>query len=237
MYMNEDLDQKKIILLMIVFIFFIIIAIVLYQMSYGKKYDQVKIDPNQNYVYKREGSYSSSLKHLPYINVQGSAAEAFNQEIEALEGFASLPNNRVGFVFNKSGNILAVSIKLVNYYTEDERPETFFKTYLLNLDTKKAYTRNEIYQDYGIDEKDISNSIQDGFQKMYEDVVKEKYVDPNECDYACFLEWRGVDDYSKGAELYIENNTLIVFRGFQTESVFGEENYFKRKHFKFEVQK
>lgn len=238
MYMNEELDQKQIIFLIIIMIVFIIVAIVMYSVTNGKKYDRVKIDSKANYVYEKEGEYSLKDRHLPYINIEGETAERYNDEISQLEEEIVLhPDSRVGFVFNKSNQILSVCIKIIRYDTEDERPEVSFRTYLLNLETLEEYSLEDIYEDYGIDKISISASIKRGFETMYQEVVKEKYVDPNECDYDCFLEWRGVRDYLDGAMLYIENKKLIAFRGFQTESVFGEENYFKSEHFKFEVQR
>lgn len=236
MYGSEKISNAKIILLLIGFAFLIVLTVVIYHLS-NKNYEKAKVDTTKNYVYKREGSYSGRDKNLPFINVEGDDAKKMNQEIAKLEEFANLPDNKVGFVFNKSGPILSICIKLIDYYTANNHPVTSFQTYNLNLETKKVYTKEEIYRDYEVHDSDISKSIEKNFKKMYEDVVEEGYLDSDFCDYDCFLKWRGVENYLDGAKLYIENQTLTVFRGFLTESLFGEERYFSSKDFKFVVSK
>lgn len=236
MYMSENINNKQIIIMIVALIIFLLFVILIYFFS-NRGYEKTKIDKEKDYIYKKTSTYSDEYKHIPYINVEGETAKKYNQEIAKIEEeFASLPDNRVGFVFNKSSHILSLSIKLVDYYTADHHPRTTFKTYLLNLKTKGAYTKEEIYKDFGVDDEMIRKSMEKRFKEMYEGVIKEKYVDPNYCDYNCFLSWRNVDDYLSGAELYIENNALIVFRGFKVESVFGEENYFQNKDFKFKIE-
>ncbi len=217
------------------FFFLIVITIVVHNLS-NKNYDDVKIDKNKEFVYKKETEETGKDKNIPYLNVKGQDAKKINKEITELEqNFASLLENKIGFTYNKSGHILSLSIKMVDYYTEFSRPITSFKTYNLNLKTKKIYTKEEIYKDYGVSDKIVSKSIEKNFRKMYKDVVVEGYVDSNYCDYSCFLKWRGVSNYLDDTQLYIENRGLIAFRGFLTESVFGEENYFQDKDFKFEI--
>lgn len=235
MYINENISNKQIIGLIIGFFFLIILAIIIHNLS-SPNYESAKIEEDKEYVYKKETEEEGKDKNIPYLNVKGEDAKKINQEIAKIEeDFASLLENKIGFTFNKSGHILSLSIKMVNYYTEFSRPVTSFKTYNINLKTKKIYTKEEIYKDYGVDDKIISKSIEKKFRKMYKSVVKEGYIDSNYCDYNCFLKWRGVSNYLDDVELYIENRGLIAFRGFLTESVFGEENYYKSSDFKFEI--
>lgn len=235
-YMNEDISRKQIFIMIFFFFILILMVIGIYFLSHSN-YEKVKIDKDKDYIYRKQSPYTGEYVNIPYINIKGDAAKKYNQEIMQLEKeFASLPENRVGFVFNKSNHILSLSIKLVDYYTADHHPRTTFKTYILNLKTKRAYTKEEIYKRYGVDDEVVRKSMEKQFKKLYQAVVKEKYVDPNYCDYSCFLAWRNVENYLDGAQLYIENNALIVFRGFKVESVFGEEKYFQNKDFKFKIE-
>ncbi len=237
MYKEEKISNKKIILLL-AFLFFLIVIAIFFYVFFDKNYENAKVDPNKNYVYRKSSEYSDRYKSIPYINVEGDYAKKINTEIEMLEeNYASLPDNKIGFVFNKSGPILSICIKIVDCYTNSNHSSTFFKTYILNLETKNEYTKEEIYRDYEVDNDFIANSLDKQFQKMYQEVVEEGYLDSDYCDYTCFLQWRGVDHYLDGAQLYIENRTLTVFRGFLTESIFGEEEYFEDRHFKFVVSK
>lgn len=237
MYKEEELNNHKIIAMIIGLGLLTILIIFLYHLS-NKNYENAKIDSTKNYIYARDSVYSGQYKNIPYINVKGDTAAKYNDEILQIEQeFASVPDNRIGFVFNKSNEILSLSIKIVYYDKDYPQPIVTFKTYILNLKTKKAYTKKQIYEDYGVNDALIEKSIEKKFKKMYRDVVKKGYVDSNECDYECFLKWRNVDNYLDDVELYIEYNDLIVFKGFATESIFGEEEYFDDNDFKFEVER
>ncbi len=213
----------------------IVFVLVSYFFS-NKNYDHVKVDSSQNFVFKRNSDYSGTDKNVPYINVEGTAASEYNAEIMRFaDDFLSFEKNKMGFVFNKSDSILSLSIKLVDYNNEYQRPVTSFKNYILDLKTQKPYSKEQIYKDYAVDDVMVQKSIEKRFKKMYQDVVKQGYIDDNYCDYDCFLRWRGVSNYLEGAEPYIENKKLIFFKGFDTESIFGEEDYFESEDFKFEV--
>ena len=237
MYMNENISSKQIIVMLVGFSIFILFIIAVYYFSRPKTYQFAKIDPSLDFVYQKESEYSGENKKIPYLNVIGEDALRINDEIASLEeSFASVSENRIGFVFNKSDRILSLAIKMI-YYDEYKRPLVKFQTYIIDLVTQKCYTDEEIYKNYEISKEVVRRSIQKKFESIYNDVTKGGYVDSNECDYQCFLKWRGVDDYLTGSKFYIENKRLIVFRGFSTESIFGEEEYFKKEDFKFEVLK
>ncbi len=237
MYMQENFSKGKIFLFIIGLLLLGVIMIALYLLSKPTSYENAKIDKSKNYVYLKESNFTSQDKHIPYINVKGKTAKRYNEEIEKLEEeFAVISENKIGYTFNKSKNILSLSIKMVDYLNFGH-PSTKYKTYIINLENQKAYTKEEIYRDYQVNDKKVKEIIKKGFQKMYKEEVKKKYIDSNECDYKCFLTWRGVEDYLDGAQLYIQNRQLVVFRGFDTESIFGEEQYFNDSHFQFAISK
>lgn len=237
MYMNENISSKQIIAMLIGFSIFILFIVAVYYFSKPKTYFSAKIDPTLDFVYQKESDYSGENKKIPYLNVIGEDADQINEEIFSLEeSFASVSENRIGFIFNKSDHILSLAIKMI-YYDEYKRPLVKFQTYIIDLITKKRYTDEDIYKKYQITPEVVRLSVEKKFRKMYEDVTKGGYVDGNECKYECFLSWRGVNDYLEGVKFYIENERLLVLKGFATESIFGEEEYFQKEDFKFEVLK
>ena len=61
------------------------------------------------------------------------------------------------------------------------------------------------------------------------------YIEEMECDYTCYLGYRGVTDYLEDINYYIKDGKLVVYKPFIYSSIFGEEEYFTEDSFIFEL--
>ena len=52
----------------------------------------------------------------------------------------------------------------------------------------------------------------------------------------CYLKLREVSDLLSGVNYYIENDSLVVYRSFQTYSIYDEQDYFTRADFRFLIK-
>jgi len=255
MYINENINNKQIICLIIGFFFLIILAIIIHNLS-SPNYESAKIEEdkesnstlylvmsNKIFIANLKDSYTriQTIAHECLHSIQSKKLLWFNFIfsniyliyfflITILAIFKVLPYK---MVFLSVFIVFSLIYYAVRTYLEMDamiKARFLAKEYMEEIKISK---QEEIYKDYGVDDKIVSKSIEKKFRKMYKSVVKEGYIDSNYCDYNCFLKWRGVSNYLDNVELYIENRGLIAFRGFLTESVFGEENYYKSSDFNF----
>ena len=70
---------------------------------------------------------------------------------------------------------------------------------------------------------------------MYKDEVAQGYMEEAECNYECYLGYRGVDDYLSELNYYIKDGKLVVYKPFIYSSIFGEEEYFNEDSFIFPI--
>ena len=111
------------------------------------------------------------------------------------------------------------------------------KEYTLSID-KETYKRvteivDSINNNLNIIEQYKGIYMEDDYDK----IVEKKFYNEKECDYKCFLKYRDVENYLDGVVYYIDKGNLIVYKPFIFYSIYGEEDYFKEKHFKFLIVK
>ena len=237
----EFIDSKegKIFLIAVIVIMIgIIIGYHIYNNN-KKDFNYLKIDKSKNLVYtlyeKQNDDSDNTVTEVPAININSSDADKVNSEIvEDMSSFLSKKNNAATYEASLNGVVLSVVLKLVDHNT-DYKPEIKFKTYNFNLETKKLLTSDEILKIYNVDENTVAYSIQEQFKKFYEQEKKEEYIDYRECDYNCYLEWRGVSNYMDNIHYYVDNGKLCVYKEFSVYSIYGEEKFFKEDDFLFYI--
>ena len=86
--------------------------------------------------------------------------------------------------------------------------------------------------------KDNVNEVKyNTFKNKYLDEVKKDIISSSKCDYNnCYLKLREVSDLLSGVNYYIENDSLVVYRSFQTYSIYDEQDYFTRADFRFLIK-
>lgn len=223
--------------------FFVIIVIIfaigyyLYK-NYYRNYNYIKIDSSNYLVYTLDTKLNNQnlYSEIPYININSDDAKLVNETIEKYaEQFLKNKNNLLVYNSQLNGDILSISLRMADYRSGYSFPDVSFYTYNFDLRTCSLMTDDELLNLFHVDKDDVSKKIEKAFKKYYDDEVYQGYLVKEECDYACFLEWREVDDYMDSVHYFVENGKLGVYRSFNIYSIYGEEDYYKDEDYKFYI--
>ena len=238
--MNIDMikDKKIVPFIISVLLFLIFIIAFAVNKNNANNYGDLKQDKNKYLVYtKYEDKDNIYQKEIPYINMKKDIIKEVNQDIYLFcNDYKNKEKSVISYEYDINGIILSVVLKIVDNETE-YAPEVYFKTYNINLDTEEVISDDSLLEFFDVDTSIVNNKIDVGFRNFYKDVTDRGYVDSLECDYSCFLNYRGVDNYLDDVCYYVENGSLVVFKPFIFYSVFGEEKYFSDDDFKFVISK
>lgn len=231
---RPNLNQQKTTLIIVVAIAIVAMLAYSFHENNVKNYNYIKESWFENIIYT---SYyddrNEYIKEVPYINIKGEQITEVNNQIEAFSTkYTNLSRAIITYDYSITGQILSVIIKAINYET-NYASEAEFISYNINLKTQQVYTNQEILDLYNINAGYVSDRIKNQLQQYHKDIIKEKYYSLQQCNFTCFLKWRNIEDYSKGIAYYISAGKLYVYKPFVFASIFGEEEYFKDKHFVF----
>jgi hypothetical protein len=231
---KKILENKKILIISITVFIIIFLICYAYIRNQNNNYNNIKKDKDNYLVYtkyeKTNGNYSIIV---PYINIKSEGAEAVNQDIDLfLSDFISSTKTSITYEYNINGIFLSVVVKVIDYDTE-YAPNPYFRTYNFNLNTSEVIADEALLNFFGVNEDYVKEKIEYQFQYYYENIVKEEYYCEEECNYDCFLKYRGISDYLDNVNYYISDGNLIAYIPFTFYSIFGEEEYFTEKHFEF----
>lgn len=231
---RPNLNQQKTTLIIVVAIAIVAMLAYSFHENNVKNYNYIKESWFENIIYT---SYyddrNEYIKEIPYINIKGEQITEVNNQIETFSTkYTNLSRAIITYDYSITGQILSVIIKAINYET-NYASEAEFISYNINLKTQQVYTNQEILDLYNINAGYVSDRIKNQLQQYHKDIIKEKYYSLQQCNFTCFLKWRNIEDYSKGIAYYISAGKLYVYKPFVFASIFGEEEYFKDKHFVF----
>ena len=206
--------------------------------NYYRNYNYIKVDTNQYLVYTKSSSYNNQnmRNEIPFINIDSPDAELVNQAIEEYaESFLQNKDNLFVYDSQVNGQVLSVLIKMKDYSDGYSFPEAQFHTYNFDLTTQTLMDDNEVLSLFNITTEDVSKKIRQQFEGYYQQELEEGYLIGEECNYECFLNWRGVNDYMNDVHYYIRDGSLIAYRGFSIYSVFSEEEFFNDESYEFKI--
>ena len=231
---RPNLNKQKTTLIIVVAIAIVAMLAYSFHENNVKNYNYIKESWFENIIYT---SYyddrNEYIKEVPYINIKGEQITEVNNQIETFSTkYTNLSRAIITYDYSITGQILSVIIKAINYET-NYASEAEFISYNINLKTQQVYTNQEILDLYNINAGYVSDRIKNQLQQYHKDIIKEKYYSLQQCNFTCFLKWRNIEDYSKGIAYYISAGKLYVYKPFVFASIFGEEEYFKDKHFVF----
>ena len=231
---RPNLNQQKTTLIIVVAIAIVAMLAYSFHENNVKNYNYIKESWFENIIYT---SYyddrNEYIKEVPYINIKGDQITEVNNQIETFSTkYTNLSRAIITYDYSITGQILSVIIKAINYET-NYASEAEFISYNINLKTQQVYTNQEILDLYNINAGYVSDRIKNQLQQYHKDIIKEKYYSLQQCNFTCFLKWRNIEDYSKGIAYYLSAGKLYVYKPFVFASIFGEEEYFKDKHFVF----
>lgn len=236
---SKKINNSRIVIIFSIIVFLVVFMILfISQRKQNENYNSIKEDKNNYLVYtkyQKEGEVFSV--YIPYINIDSKIVKEVNEDIDLFTSeFINSKKAMISYEYDINGIILSVIIKIVDYDTE-YAPEPYFRTYNINLDTLELISDEALLEYFNISDTDVEMKMENQFQAYYEKIVEKGYYTKEECDYNCFLKYRGIDNYIDRVSYYIEDGSLVVYKPFVFYSVFGEEDYFKDKHFKFLIVK
>lgn len=202
-----------------------------------KNYVYIKSDKGKDLVYtqylKEDKNYT---KEVPYINMNGQQIIEVNNQIKAFSTkYTELNRAMLTYECQLNGDILSVILKAISYET-DYASKTEFLSFNINIETQQVLNHLSLLNLFGIDESYVEKKIETQLRKHYNEIVKQKYYSANQCNFACFLDWRDIDDYLEKNAYYVDSGKLYVYKPFVFESIFGEEEYFKDEDFIFLIK-
>lgn len=228
--MDDASKRKVIIILSIVFIVFMLVAF--YFFKRGDNFNSIKENKSNYLVYtKLDNSTDDFIVMVPCINIKGDFGRSINTDIDKFtDTFINNQLSTISYEYDISGDVLSVIIKVIDYDTEST-PEVHFKSYNINLVTLELYSNDQLLHLFGVDYSDVEKIVEGTFGSYYTDIVNNNYYNSEECDYDCFLIYRGFDNYLDDISYYVRGGNLVAFKPFQAYSIFGEEDYFTDKNF------
>lgn len=227
-------------ILMVSISVFIVICMIFFIIQNRKNdnYNNIKEDKNNYLVYtKYEKKYKIYSMYVPYVNIDSEVAKSVNEDIDLfVSEFVSSKRAMISYDYDINGIILSLVVKIVDYDTK-YAPQPYFRTYNINLNTLDLLSDEALLNYFNVTDSDVETAIEKQFNYYYDKIVEKGYYNEKECNYKCFLKYREVDNYLDRINYYIDDGNLIVYKPFVFYSVFGEEEYFKDKHFKFLIAK
>ena len=233
---KEPISNKKIIIIGIVCFVIVLIGLISYN-YYQNNYVYLKEDKFKDIVYPIyiRKNIDKTKTEVPKINIKSKNIKKVNSKIyEEMGKFLGEKNNTCTYSYEINGDILSLTIEMIDY-RDLYVPEFKFRTYNIDLETLKEVSDNELLDLYDVDKKDIEKIIKNKFKYFYKDELKKGYLNENECNYECFLEWRNVNSYMDNLEYYISDGKLYAYKEFSVLSVYGEDEYYKEEDFSFYI--
>ncbi len=227
---KQDIIKWSIIALVILFVLWFVSSLFV-----AKKEQKKTVG---TYV-REEASYtipkSNVTSYMPQVLFDSSDAEKVNNEIrEMYNSVVKEGSSQLTYQYSVSDNYFSLVTILNRMDAKTGFPYPSFTTYNFDLDSKSLVSDDVLYGFYGKSVNDFASSFEQAMKTYYQKEVEELYLSEDECDYACFLERRGVNDYQDDIHLFVDNNTLKFYRSFMVFSDIGEEEFYKDEDFLFE---
>lgn len=210
--------------------------------NYYSNYNYIKEDSSQYLVYTLDTSTNNQNMHneVPYINIDSEDARLVNQTIQQYaESFLKNKNNLMVYDSQLNGEVLSILLRMSDYSSGYSFPDVSFHTYNFDLNDQTLMTDEELLSLFDVTEDEVKQKIESQFQKYYQQEVKKGFFASQECNYDCFLNWRGIQNYNymDSVYYYVENGRLVAYRPFTIYSVYGEEEFFDDESYAFSITK
>ena len=140
---------------------------------------------------------------IPYINIDSEDARLVNQTIQQYaESFLKNKNNLMVYDSQLNGEVLSILLRMSDYSAGYSFPDVSFHTYNFDLNDQTLMTDEELLSLFDVTEDEVKQKIELQFQKYYQQEVKKGFFASQECNYDCFLNWRGIQNYNYMDSVY-----------------------------------
>ena len=197
-----------------------------------ESYDTSKIllDQTKPVIYE---AYKVENNIFPVINIQGEDIKRINKEIVELYDTKNNISN-FQYMYNVSKDTL--SILIINNIYIDNVKHINYKSYVIDLNSQRELSTEEIYNKFEIEEETLRIFINSKLLNYYADLLDYNYVDGNKCDFNCFIYNCNFQDYLEDNSFYIEDNHLILYKYFNTNTKYNYDSYFTDDSYRFVVK-
>lgn len=228
--------QESLFQMLIIAIIIFIMVVAFIQKKNNENFTDIKQDKGAYLIYtKFEDKSTQYTKEVPFVNLKADVFKQVNADIlKFCNPYMNSKKSIITYEYDINGIILSLVVKVINNETT-YAPEPYFRTYNINLERQEVIANDALLDYFKVNKRTVENKIKRGFQGYYKDLIKEKYYAPNECNYDCFLKYRGVKNYLDYVTYYVRDGKLFAYKTFIAHSIFGEEEYFNDKSFEFEI--
>lgn len=239
---NSSFDGRKFLIWFGVLLLAAFLIWYFFYKNYYSNYNYIKEDSSQYLVYTADTFTNRHNMHneIPYINIDSKDAKLVNQTIQTYaDSFLENKNNLMVYDSQLNGEVLSVLLRMSDYSAGFSFPDVTFYTYNFNLNTRTLMSDEDLLSLFGVTKEDVREKIETQFKKYYQQEVNEGYFVAQECDYDCFLSWRGIEnyDYLDSVHYYVKNGELVAYRAFSIYSVYGEEEFYDDESYSFSITK
>ena len=226
-------------------VFFILFSIVLVCVLFfffwflsGDNFSSIKENRREYLVYtkyeKKDDPYSILI---PYINIRSLEVKQINEDIETfLLPFVENEQSIITYEYTIMGDVLSLLLKVMDYST-GYAPQPHFKSYHIQLSSVTVLTDEEVLSLFQTNSSFVSITLENQFHDFYQRIIQEGYYQEEECNYNCFLKFRGFDQYLDSVSYYIKQGSLYAYKPFIFYSIYGEENFFQEEDLEFFIAK
>lgn len=201
--MNEHIKNRKIIFISIVVVVLIVIITLILLLINNKK------------------------NKAPNISYNTDEAKFINESIDYIYEKYKDTESKISSETSKGESIESILITIQQPVKGSNHKIPLYISYNYDKKTNKLLTYNELAKQFNYNYDDIVKLVNDRFNDWYVDEVKQGYVEENECDYSCYLSfYRNIANLEDIITLYVKNNKLYVYIGFDIDSLIGDKEYF-----------
>ncbi len=230
---KKNPNKNKALFLMVV-CFLLIVIIIAYTLlrNYNKDFNYMKEDLSEHIVYTR---YKINKQEVPYVNIKSKSITSVNKDIVTFcNNFKEYEKIQITYDYNINGKYLSLVIKVKTYGVNDWN-DVYFHTYNIDLKARSFISEENLLKRFKITDELLEARIHNKFVEYYNDELEQGYLQEEECDYDCYIKYRGFEEYRDDISYYIKDHKLIVYKPFETRSIFGEEEYFTDESFEIPI--
>ena len=229
---NKTSKKKAAFLLVVCILLIVMIIVYTFLRNYNKDFNYMKEDISEHLVYTR---YKINKQEVPYVNIKSKSITSVNKDIVTFcNNFKEYEKIQITYDYNINGKYLSLVIKVKTYGINDWN-DLYFHTYNIDLKEKSYVSEENLLKRFDVTDELIEARIHNKFVEYYNDELEQGYLQEEECDYDCYIKYRGFNEYRDDISYYIKDHKLIVFKPFETRSIFGEEEYFNDESFEIAI--
>lgn len=230
---DELNNLKKFSMIILGLIIFAIIVLLFSNNTKNNALTKIKENKRKDLIYTiKQKAIDGRKSEIPHINIKDTKIDNINKEIEEFTADCyKNPADIISYQYDISDKILSLVVKTAHF---DKIYYPDFRTYNINLSDLSILTEDDLLKLYNLTTTDVEDKIETRFRYFYNDMLNNDYYS-GECDYECFLYFRGDKGYLDDIHYYIKNNKLYIYKAFNIYSIYDEEKYFKEDDFLIEV--